>query len=731
MNSNSRHRFCLWFTAAACLVGLAAPTAHAQAFYVVSKNQSFFQASGSGAVADPLSPFSFSVESATNATLTLPSGSTQALSFVTGDNSFQTTSSFATKAALDAAYPNGTYRLSGASLASLAFNLTADTYPSDTPQVTNGTWNGGGLLVVNPAQTTTINLSTFTGYATSGVAGHMETSVRGLSDNVMLGASNGGIISVANPFGLPVQSTPLTSITIPAGVLTSCRVYQGEVQFDTLTTLDTTTVPGAAAVAIFSRSLTFFIAAQATGTTTPPPVIARQPANQTGVLGGTVTFSLNVTVGGSPQFNNLSSRWFFNGRELNLDGTKYSFSSNSFGLTVRNLTAADVGSYTVLLINAGGLVTSAPATLTLAASAAPTFSLQPASQTITNGSTIVFAAAASGVPTPSYQWRKNNVAIFGATNPTLVLFGASTADAGAYSVTATNSAGTATSLPANLTIAVGNDFGRLSNLSILTDLTATTTDFTLGTVIGGANTTGTKPLLIRAVGPSLNQLIGSGALADSKLELFSDQTVIASNDDWAGTPALLTAFAQVGAFGFINAASKDAALFIPLTPRNGGYTVRVSGAPGATGRVIAEIYDSTSITAFPPSTPRLINVSVRKQIDTGTSLTAGFVIAGSTAKTVLVRAIGPGLAVFGVPGLMADPRLELFNSSSVSIAANDNWGGDPQLTQAGARVGAFAIANQQSADAMLLITLAPGNYTAVVSGVGAGGAALVEVYEVP
>ena len=57
--------------------------------------------------------------------------------------------------------------------------------------------------------------------------------------------------------------------------------------------------------------------------------------------------------------------------------------------------------------------------------------------------------------------------------------------------------------------------------------------------------------------------------------------------------------------------------------------------------------------------------------------------------------------------------------------------GDPQLTQAGARVGAFRIENAQSTDAMLLLTLTPGNYTAEVRGVSGGGAALVEVYEVP
>ena len=136
--------------------------------------------------------------------------------------------------------------------------------------------------------------------------------------------------------------------------------------------------------------------------------------------------------------------------------------------------------------------------------------------------------------------------------------------------------------------------------------------------------------------------------------------------------------------------------------------------------MIAEFYDATVRTAFRPATPRLINVSVRKQIDAGSSLTAGFVIGGSTAKTVLVRAVGPGLGVFGVPGLMADPRLELFGNS-ISIATNDNWGGTAPLVAAGARVGAFEIANRQSTDAMLLVTLVPGNYSAEVRGVRGGG----------
>ena len=77
--------------------------------------------------------------------------------------------------------------------------------------------------------------------------------------------------------------------------------------------------------------------------------------------------------------------------------------------------------------------------------------------------------------------------------------------------------------------------------------------------------------------------------------------------------------------------------------------------------------------------------------------------------------------------------LTLFNSSQVAIAGNDNWGGNNALATTGGRVGAFALFSPTSRDAVLLMTLAPGSYTAQVSPVSgtAGGTAIVEVYEVP
>ncbi len=271
----------------------------------------------------------------------------------------------------------------------------------------------------------------------------------------------------------------------------------------------------------------------------------------------------------------------------------------------------------------------------------------------------------------------------------------------------------------------------ITNLSILTNITAADPLFTVGTVIGGAGTRGNKPLLIRAAGPALAALGVARTLADPKLEIFSGQTMTASNDNWEGTTALSTAFTRVGAFGYGSATSRDAAVFNPAMAA-GGYTVQVSGVGGATGVVIAEIYDATPDDEFTASTPRLINVSVLKQISAGEILTAGFVISGAASKQVLIRAVGPTLAAppFNISGAMVDPKLDLFSGQTV-INSNNDWGGSAALADAFTNVGAFALP-PASKDAAVLVTLAPGNYTAQVSGVGtANGLALIEAYEVP
>lgn len=732
---------------AAALVGCGVAlslVAHAQSsLYFVGKNQIYRQTGPLGPVAgsfaDPNIGFAFNARAGTPTTLAHPSGSSLQVVRSPLNNEIEIFQLFTSKGALDAAFPNAVYRMNGAGIPQLTFNLASDNYPATTPGITTGTWNSGGMLVVNPAQANNITFTTFSGWGTTGAATHMSAAIHGMNDSVSL---EGELASIPI-FGLPAQSTPFTSITVPPNTFTNGRVYEGRITFDVVASLDTTSIPGGGAVGLFTKDVYFFIAALAPGTVVPSVTITGQPTNQSGSPGGSATFSVNYTVGGTVPGpgNPVGVFWNFNGRQIVVDGTKYSLIAGTTNLRIANLTEADVGNYTATLVNPAGVVTTTVATLALSGPVAPAILLQPVSKTIAQGSTVVFTAVAGGSPVPALQWRRDGVSIPGATGPTLVLSGTTGplgATPGQYSVIATNSTGNAVSSSALLNVVVNPaEPGRLINLSILTSLDAGET-MTMGTVLGGPGTSGTKPLLARAAGPSLQQLGVTAFLPDPTMALLNTATnpavTVATNNDWAGSATLSNAFTQVGAFGYIAANSRDAAIYRTDLPA-GPYTVQVTDtSSGGTGIVIAELYDATPASALTPNTPRLINVSVLKRIPGG-GLTAGFVIGGTTAKTVLIRAVGPTLGgpPFGLTGLLVDPQLALF-SGPVAIAINDDWGGDAAIADVSTRVGAFALANPGSRDAAILMTLNPGSYTAEVRGNGpnnTGSLAIVEVYEVP
>ena len=237
----------------------------------------------------------------------------------------------------------------------------------------------------------------------------------------------------------------------------------------------------------------------------------------------------------------------------------------------------------------------------------------------------------------------------------------------------------------------------------------------------------TKRVLIRAVGPALTEFGVPGALADPRLEVYNSAgTKIAENDNWTTDDA--ATFATVGAFP-LRTASKDAALVINLP--SGGYTVHVTGI-GNSGQALVEVYEVSG------GVTRLVSLSTRANVGTGANiLIPGISISpGAGTRRLLVRAVGPSLGAFGVPGTLADPKLELFSGSS-KIAENDNWGTPIGAASADAATLAAAFANNGafplaagSKDAALLINLAAGGYTLQVSGVGnTTGAALVEVYD--
>ena len=362
-----------------------------------------------------------------------------------------------------------------------------------------------------------------------------------------------------------------------------------------------------------------------------------------------------------------------------------------------------------------------------AATAAPSFTIQPLSVSVSSG-TVAFYAVASNAT--SYQWMWNgSTPVSGATSPILLISNAA-ASAGTYTCVATNASGSATSNPATLTITPTTNIGRLVNISTRAQVGTGANILIDGFVIGGQGTSGTEPLLVRGSGPALTPLGVSGALPDPELQLFEGANLLATNNGWGGNAQIASTAAAVGAFAWTSTSSHDSALL--ESESAGAYTAQVSGASNDTGVALIEVYDATPAGTYTPTSPRLVNISARVQVGTGGNiLIAGFVIGGTTARTVLVRASGPALVPFGVSGTLPDPQLDLYSGTTL-LASNAGWGGNAQIASTASSVGAFGWSNATSNDSAILVTLPPGAYTAQVSGASNDtGVALVELYEVP
>ncbi len=253
-----------------------------------------------------------------------------------------------------------------------------------------------------------------------------------------------------------------------------------------------------------------------------------------------------------------------------------------------------------------------------------------------------------------------------------------------------------------------------------------TSNLVAGFVVEGASE---RAYLVRAVGPGLSRLGIVGHLPDPRLDLFTGRTALQSNDNWRESDeisnlSIVDTTAGVGAFP-LEPGSRDAAIVRPLPP--GSFTAHVGSADGAAGVALVEVYDARG----GDPTGRIINLSTRGFVGTGQDvLIAGVVVGGVGNLRLLVRGIGPGLAQFGVPGVLARPRLELFRGP-LSLAVNTGWstgGNAGDLAAAAASVAAFPLA-AGSADAAVVFEAQPGEYTVQISGVGGTtGEAMVEVY---
>jgi hypothetical protein len=256
-------------------------------------------------------------------------------------------------------------------------------------------------------------------------------------------------------------------------------------------------------------------------------------------------------------------------------------------------------------------------------------------------------------------------------------------------------------------------------------------------VIGGfiVQGTQTKRVIIRAIGPELSQYGVPNPLVNPTLELHDGKgALIASNDDWHQTiiGGIITSDQWVDIInsGHAPADGRESAIIADLPPAN--YTAIVRGVGNMTGVALVEAYDLD-----PAANSILGNISTRSFVQTGDDvMIGGFIVQGGQPKRVIIRAIGPELSAppFNIPNALADPTLELHDSTGALIGSNDNW----QHTIIGGVITADQVqviinsghAPTDPSESAIIATLPPGNYTAIVRGVNnTTGVALVEVYD--
>jgi hypothetical protein len=240
------------------------------------------------------------------------------------------------------------------------------------------------------------------------------------------------------------------------------------------------------------------------------------------------------------------------------------------------------------------------------------------------------------------------------------------------------------------------------------------TDAIAGFIITGTGG-GLKTVVVRGIGPSL-------ALLPMPLVPDIDDPVLGKNnlgdvinDNWSDPTIPVT----------LQPGSLESAAKMDLGA--GHYTAVLSGQTATQfGFALVEVYDLTSTTL------KLANISTRAFVGVGDNIViAGFILDDSAPPSamerVVLRGLGPSLLAQNVPNVLANPVLELRDGTGTPLLANDNWEDDP--VQA-ADIIALGLAPSNSLEAALIITLPPGRYTGLLSGLGSStGNGLVEIYD--
>lgn len=553
----------------------------------------------------------------------------------------------------------------------------------------------------------------------------------------------GGTVGGAFRFAITASNAPTsyTATPLPAGL--SIAAGTGVIT-GTPTTIGTTLVLLGATNAAGTGPATLTITVAATGVT---PTITNSPLTAAGTVG--TPFSFAVTAAGS--------------------ATTYSASPLPAGLSIVNATGVITGTPTAVgttfvLLGATNATGTGNATLAITvatAGVAPVITNNPLSAAGTVGTPFSFMVTASGLPTT---------------------YGASPLPAGLVVVTAT---GAITGVPtrAGSTVvqlsarnAAGSDTAALTltiaNAAVAPIITnvAFSPAATVGVPFGFTIVASGSPTSYGASGlpagltlnPATGVITGVPTTAGT-----STVTLSAANSAGTATVAITLAVAPATVTPLITSAptapgtvgspfvtyvitatgvpTSYTATGLPAGLRINPLTGAINGTPTSTGTYVVTVTATNSagtstasltITVAAAPYSRITNFSARALSGPGDgALIMGFVVAGN-GKNVLVRGIGPGLAVYGVTNFLADPMLTLFDANGAAIATNDNWETNSAgqadgalLAATAARVGAFPLASG-SKDAALLATFDNGAHTtSMVRPNGTTGVALTEIYD--
>ncbi len=536
-------------------------------------------------------------------------------------------------------------------------------------------------------------------------------------------AGQGTVTSISEPVTEYQDSGPAAAITLTAaasgsGVALSWNSAEGATyQVDsspdnrTWTTLSsavtsgglTTSYTAAASATYFRVTLTAIATYDSGGTYGTPvgktgtvqygtvviaPSLTTQPSSVTVTVGASVSFTVAAT-GTTP----LTYQWQKGGSAI--------AGATSATYALASAATTDAGSYTCVVSNSGGSVTSNAATLAVNAAVAPSFTTQPASTTVTTGSTVTFTVAASGTAPLMYQWQKNGTAISGATAASFTIASVATSDAGSYTCTVSNSVGNVTSNAATLTV----------NAAVVAPA-ITTQPASASVNVGGSITftvaaSGTAPLTYQwyqGVGPISGATAASYAIASAQVADAAGYRCVVSNSAGSATSNVAT----------LTVATPAVAPAITTQPAS--VTVTVGGtaafsvaASGTTPLAYQWQKGGASIAGATAATLTLTNVqggdagSYACRVTNG----AGTVTSNAATLTVSSAAVAPSIAV-----PPASITVTIGSVASFSVTASGTaplgyqWWKDGNAI-ASATSATFTIASAQTADA--------GNYTCTVS----------------